>query len=464
MKKLVKIFILALTLVVSFMILSSCSQKSDNATIQIWTYDYNNSSVYGYTTAINNIVIKLGIYCENNNIPYEVVKYNENTLAYEDYILKRNTAMANGNMIIIDNVKNLQDIANHHADYSKLVNYNNLMSAYKNRFCIPVGVGHRALAINNEAIKYYGINIESNVMSYYDYLKIIQQMKEKGAKFKLNMKTHKDIIHYYMMKNSIRYLDGKSEILNNKEDFKATIKKTLIDICEDFKLYNKDIKNFDYLNETESEVYDYVHDEISGLTIMDFGGNFGYNTYLLANYSDFSKLKDNILNTSFIVDSDYTYRSPCAYMYKKVTNDKIYDVFNQILDESYFNLINSSSNIYAPVLDTEKIKEYMEVDENWEHTGLLKAQVREDDEKSVVVLNTVNDAYRMLVKDKDKAKHLADTYYSNNDFYIKIYRQIFSLISNYLINNNFDYNKKEVDDIINKQLDDFILNFYVHYK
>jgi hypothetical protein len=390
------------------------------------------------------------------------VKYNEDTLAYEDYILKRNTAMSKGNMIIIDNIKNLHDIANQHADYSNLANYNNLMTAYKDRFCIPIGVGYRALAINNEILRNYDISIESNVISYYDYLKLIQQMKEKGAKFKPNLKVLQDIINYYMIENGIRYLDEKSEILNNKTDFKAAIKKTLVDICEDFKLYNNDTINFEYIYKTDNELYDYVYDEVSGLTVMDFNG-YGDEMYSLVSYSNFSKLKDDILNTSFVADANITYASPCAYMYKKVTNDKTYDVFNQILDESYFKIINPPNKIYAPVIDTEEIRKHMEVDENWEHNGLLKAQAREDDEESIMVLVTVNDALRMLVKDKDKAKHLADTYYSNNEFYIKIYRLIFTLLKNDLVNNGFNYNKKEVDDIINKQLEDFVLNFNIHY-
>lgn len=462
MKKLVNIIILFLLLTISFLILSSCSPKNNNDIIQIWMYDYNNN--YAYTNAVNNIVVKLSSYCKSNNIPYEVVKYNEDTLAHKDYILKRNTAMAKGNMIIIDDLRNLQDIAMQHVDYTKLANYNNLISAYKDRFCIPVGVGYQAFAINNEAIKYYDINMESNVLSYFDYLKIIQQMKEKGAKFKLNKKIVEDIINYYMMKNNIRYLDEKSAILSNSENFKATIKKTFIEICEEFKLYYKDIENFDFLSQTNNELNYYVHDEISGLTIMSFEDAIGYNTYALANYSEVSNLKDKLLNTSFVVNDTIMYYSPCVYMYKKVTNDKIYDVFNQILSDSYFKLIISTFNIYSPVIDTEKTRNCMEVNENWEHNGLLKAQVREDDEKSLIVLNTVNDALKLLVKDKDKSKHLADTYYNNYDFYINIYNQLLILTRAYLLTDNFDYNIKEVDDMINEELDNFVLNFNVHYK
>ncbi len=441
-------------LITVILLLSSCGTKN-NDTIQIWLYDYNHSG--GYTEAINNIVTKLGLYCTANNIPFEIIRYGENTLSHQDYVLKRNTAMASGNMIILDDARNLHDIANNHADYSKLENYDKLLDVYKNRFCIPAGVGYRAIAINNKIMEHYGISTQRNVISYYDYLELKQQMKEKGAKFKLNEDTHFDVLQYYMIKNNIRYLDENSEILKNKDKFKSAIKKTIIDSYEDFKLYYEDIKDFSHLQQESGRSF-YAYDETSDLKLLET-----YTLYFLSSYSDFAKLNDDIINKTFVI-SDSTFNSPCAYMYKKVTNDKIYDVFNQILDESYYKAIGNinQSSFYFPVMDAEPIRQLIKVDENWEYTGFLKSSFSGESEKDVKLLNTMNDIFEMMVKNNETANHIAGYYFSNEEFNYKIRAEINYLLSKLIIG-NLDYNEKEVDDMINKEIDDFIINFNIHY-
>lgn len=47
-------------------------------------------------------------------------------------------------MIVIDDVRDMYDLKGANADYKKLENYNNLLSGYKDRFCIPLGVAYRA--------------------------------------------------------------------------------------------------------------------------------------------------------------------------------------------------------------------------------------------------------------------------------------------------------------------------------
>lgn len=459
MKKILVIIFLMMILTASFMTLSSCSPKKDEkAAIQIWRYDYEDAGIY--SDAIDSITFKLKTYCMTNNIPVEVMRYGEETLSYEDYLLKRNAAMAKGNMIVLDDARSLHDIALQHADYSKLANYNKLMDQYKDRFCIPIGVGYRATAMNSKVIKHYGINTDKNLINYDEYLQIMQQMKEKGARFKLNFRTFSDTIQYYMIKNGIRYLDEYSDIIKNKEDFKTAIKKTVIEAYEDLKLYN-DNSDINNIFEGESDSYYYIYDKASDLTLLDDyeGGHF------LGVYSDISKLQDDIMNSTLVLDIGVTFYSPCAYLYKKVTNYKVYDVFNQILEMDYYKLANprQGRGAFFPVIDTEEIREFMEVDEHWEHKGVLKAIVKEDTGKDIMILNTVNDGYKLLVKDKTEAKNIADAYFSNNEYYYKIRTMIAQLISR-LSTGNLDYNKKENDEIIDKVIDDFILNFNIHYK
>lgn len=460
MKKILVNIFLMMILMISFMTLSSCSPKNNEKdAIQIWIYDYEDAGLY--TDAVSSIAFKLKTYCMTNNIPVEVVRYGEKTLAYKDYLLKRNTAMAKGNMIVLDDARFLHEIALQHADYSKLENYNKLMDQYKDRFCIPVGVGYRAVAMNSEVMKHYSINLDKNLINYDEYLQIMQQMKEKGARFKLNYRIYSDTIQYYMIKNGIRYLDEYSDIIKNKEAFKTEIKKTVIEAYEDFKLYNDNISDIYNILEEDSDSYYYIYDKASDLTLLDdYKGD-----YLLGVYSNISKLQDDIMNSTLVLDIGVTFYSPCAYLYKKVTNDKIYDVFNQILEIDYYKAVNPtySRGAFFAVADTEEVREFLEVDENWEHKGILKALVKENTGKDIVILNTVNDVYKILVKDKAEAKSIADAFFSNDEYYYKIRSVIIPLI-NRLSTGNLDYNKKEDGEIIDKAIDDFILNFNIHYK
>jgi len=54
-------------------------------------------------------------------------------------------------------------------------------------------------------------------------------------------------------------------------------------------------------------------------------------------------------------------------------------------------------------------------------------------------------------------------YFSNWKLSNKISTQVDTLLEK-LITENLDYNNKEVDDMVNKEIDDFIINFNIHYK
>ena len=237
--------IISITLIIMMMFtFTSCnSVKNDNATIQIWWYNYSYSG--GYTKAIQNVLFQLEFYCKENGIPIEVVIYGEDTLAYEDYILKRNVAMANGNMITIEDADNMWDISKQHADYTKLENYENLLESFKDRFCIPLGVYYGAMDINLDAIKYYDINIDKSLITYDEYLEIKQKMKENSARFKMNLYEYSDIADYYIVKHGLKYVNETSEILSDNNKFKTALKNAIIGTCDDIILYNDSHLNLD---------------------------------------------------------------------------------------------------------------------------------------------------------------------------------------------------------------------------
>ena len=453
-----KRMIISITLIIMILLtLASCnSAKSDNAIIQLWWYDYLNSDLH--TQGVSNVIDKVQMYCESNNIKLEIVKYDINTLSYEDYVLKRNAAMARGNMITIDDARRLHDIAKQHVDYSRVENYNNIMDIYKDRYCIPIGVGYIVNGISNDILNYYGINTDKSLIFTEDYFEIKQEMKKKGAIFRPNELEYNQIIEYYLIKNGLRYIDGDSELLANKNKLKETMKKTVIEIYEDIKLYGKNLKSFDFISKVNKSDKEYIiFDENSGL---DFGmHNQGY---YMTDYTEFNLLNDEILNTTFILSSNIS-NTPCVYVYKKITNDKVYDVLNQLLDVSYYKAISTyREHMYSPTLNTKSVREFLDVDDNWEYNGTLLNGAKNGIAKNIKLVNYFNEIYDAIIKDKEKSKRLVSYYYSNPAYHGAVWREVSGIVQT-LITDELDYTDKETDNIINKSIDEFIINFNVHY-
>ena len=57
----------------------------------------------------------------------------------------------------------------------------------KDRFCIPLGVGHRIKYKFNNAINYYNISTDDPLITYEEYLDIKQQMKKMEQDLNLAM-------------------------------------------------------------------------------------------------------------------------------------------------------------------------------------------------------------------------------------------------------------------------------------
>ncbi len=452
MKKRLISIILIIMLLLS---MASCdTSKNDNATIQLWNYNY--SDAWGYSEAVENVILKIKLYCDANNIPLEIVRYNQDTLSYEDYILKRNAAMASGNMITIDDARRMKDIAKYHADYSKVENYNKLLEMYKDKFCIPMGVGYQTFGISNEILEQYGISIDKPVILYNDYLEIKQELKEKGAKFKLSTIEWYEIIEYYLLKNGLVNLDEKSDLIENTEELKKVIKKTVVEAYEDFKLYNGDYEGLALVSAKDKKVYNQdrmIVDINSGIRLYD--GN--EESKMLSGYIDYSEMNDDILDYTFVIDGT-VFLSPCIYMHKKITNDKIYDVFNELINDSYYRSL-SQWHAYSTVHDTETVRKYLELDDNWEYNGLLKNSSLEKHKKQI---NITNESYRKLIKDEKESEIILGHYFGNSAQSISIAGYVDDL-AKYLITGKLDYNDKNVEDELNRKIDECINNMKVHY-
>ncbi len=451
--------LISIVLIVTILLtLTSCTGvKNDNATIQLWWYNYSNSG--WYTNAVENVLTQLKIYCDENSIPLEIVKYGQDTLAYEDYVLKRNSAMANGNMITIDDARRLHDIEKYHADYSKVENYNQLFDVYKDRFCIPIGIGYRSKAINNLALEYYGINTENSVITYDNYLEIKQQMKKNGAQFRLNQGELNELTDYYLIKNGLRYINEDSQIIDNAEEFKQVIKKSAVEIYDDIKTFYEDYEEFEFSYNGDWSDKDFVrYDKNSGLELK----NDMQDSYMITYYSDYMEFNADILSKTFVV-SYGIFNSPCVFMHKKITNKRIYDVFNKLIDESQYIVATiEKTHGYSPVQNTEKIREILEVDDNWEYNGEYINIVNNGNEIYKKIVDVINESYEVSIKDKESSKLLASYYFNNWEYAEELNKCMYDIIS-HLLANKIDYASPEGDKFMNEYIDEFITNFNVHY-
>lgn len=436
-----------------FMLVSCNNVSEQNHTIQIWSYDYDNAGYY-YNNAVDAILSNAKFFCEKNEIPFEIVRYNSKTLSYDNYILKRNTAAANGNMIIIEDARYLSDISKQHADYSKLEYYDKLFSVYKDKYCIPLGVGYGLIAVYNNAVNYYGIDMEKPIITYNEYLEIKQQMKEQGARFKLNMREYSDIIDYYLIKNSLKFINNDSEILKDNIKFKESIYKTITGICDDIVKYSDDTFSID----DKLSIDNYKsYDKNTELILFDY-----VTQYFLTSYGDFSNLKDSILNTTFAVFPNATAMSPCFYMYKNITNDKIYELANYIVnDNSYLN-ITGNNHLYSPTFNTEKTRKLLELNDNWEYNGIFKINSDRGQKIDTKINNLINDIFEMLVKNEETSKLIASYYYVDIDYSNGVANFVNNLIQELSIK-NFEYTNEETNKMIDDEIDKFINNFKIHY-
>lgn len=464
----------------SLFILTSCSKNSDNATIQLWYYEFNDESNYKYDIRNFDAIIRTAKkFCQDNDIPLEIIKYDESTISHEDYILKRNIAATSGNMIIIEDVKYLHSIAKQHADYTKLEYYDYLISGYKDRFCIPLGSVPTAFSIENKKLEQYGIDTSNKpLLLYSEYLEIKQDMKKKGDRYKLNYSEFGQLIDYYLYKNGLLFINSKNEVVNDNGKLKEALKKSIFDLCNDIVLYFDGLIN-DNLNDNRS---------YQGEGLVDENSELSYKKTLWHLRSIINPYRYNIIeniNTSTYIMHPYAFvdSTPCFYMYKKITNDKIWDLANHLVSEATYLYILNSRGInypyYGPVFNLEATRKRLRVNDNWEYLG--NERFGTNDEK---ILKLINDTYNIFVKDEEKSNEVADYYFYNVDYddVIKklVKKSIFDIADKLLseeekkdkIDNNvlesslekFDSNDEVINRFIEEKIDDFIKNFTVHYK
>lgn len=472
MKKKIVFFILILITIIS---LSSCFNGNkvlyNNDRIQLWYYaEFDAHS----ETNILKIVNKVQEFCDKNGLTLEVFKYDSKILSQDDYKLKRNISAAMGNMIIIEDISSLRDLSDQHADYTKISNYNTLLNAYKDRFCIPFGTLRHAMYIENDAMQYYGIKSGRRLITYTEYLNIKQKMKERGARFKFNYKEFNQIIHYYQHSNGLLFVDEESEIINDKDLFKKAIKKAITEVYNDIFLnHNFDIEYMNYSK--EDPLKETIYDETSSLILQESSRIDGELNNFYRHIMNDSNLQRNVKDipnkTYFINPLGIHYYSINFFMYKKITNDKMYDLLNYIINEETYRLVNTHNDgttiEYVPIFNTDNTKELLNINDNFEFIGKQYISPREIKEIREVKSNF----YEMIFQDGAEAKEIADYHFFNKSYQWQIenfIRERVKEIINYFYDrdislNIIDIENEEVNKIIDEKIDKYAEHVEIYY-
>jgi len=437
--------------------------------IQLWYYYLGREKGAHY-----ELIEGIKKFCEENDIPLEIHEYGSDIITYDDYVLKRNIAAATGNFISIDTLIRLNNMPkNAAADYTKLESYSKLFDVHKGKSCIPLGMYYVGLAINKKAIDYYGIDtFEIPVITYTDYLEIKQEMKEKGAKFKLDYTECREIVNYCLNKNGLLFLDESSEYVKNRDEFKSRLKKSVIDVCNDIILYN-DSKLYNYDPEQFYNNLPHIYDENSNLDLI---GEIETSQFLISPLA--IERISNVSDKTLMIFPYAMNHTPAFFIHKKITNNKIYDIANYILNESrYLELIghgSASEMIYTPVFDTEETRKILQVDDNWEYTGRIGRTINSGGN----IKRIINASYNIFIKDKEKVEEVTKYSYNpiSNPFYdvyiisVKVVEFTEALVfeiakelsgeKNSL--KNFDSEDAKINKMIEDKVNKFVDSYYLY--
>ena len=468
--KLLKILIIIMIL---SLVLTSCSSKSESSenkktdkdkvddinAIQLWYYDYIED--YTYSEIVYNISVKIKAYCKLNNIPLKVVRYDKKKLSYDDYVLKRNTAMATGNVIVIDDARKLADVAKQHYDYTKIERYNDLFDLYKNRYCIPLGVGYTTKSIYDELFVYYGVEPSKDIITYEEYLDLKKATKDKGAKFTFSATEWDEITDHNLIKNDLYMLGERSEVIKDENNFREATKNAIRGIYNDYMKYYNSYSDIEAID--KEVVRNLMYDLNSKINLF---ADSSRQRYLTEYWSYYPGDKNRI----HILMPDYTRVSPCIYINKNITDERVLDIVNDTLRLSYYKTFVfdyqdgfvQPAPWYSPTSNTADMRKYAEVNADWQYNGILMNFVNRGNTVYDEMIDRVNQAYELLYKSGEVSEKNADYYFSNVDYNNLVKKSVQDLARK-LIEDKLDYNDEKVEKMIDKKVNEVIMNFYVHF-
>jgi len=435
-----KKYIIAI-LVLEMLLFTSCNKlennKPNNNIVKIWLYEDENNTIYMDT--MNLVIDELNKSADENNIVLEIKKYSSNELSYDNYILKRNAAIASSDVdILFDNAYNLHSVKEYSADYSKLNTYTNIFENLRQYYCIPIILNITADIINKDVLDYYNIKTDKVIM-VEEYFEIKQKMKEAGAKFKFNEVELNELIQYYINKNSLEILEVDGKLTVNEDNIKNTINQIYQDVIKNYNITDdfemSELNRTVFEKGTERDFYKMLLYRPSA-NVNDFAGASNY--FTITNYSVVLNQNDVIKNTTV----------PCLLINNSTSNENTYKIASILFDNDFQKKI-CDSDIGETVIDTEEIRKYIGFDENWNYK---RFKIEENSTQWDKLLSDMMQKSYEIIRFGDFKKLFFD-YSIEESLQLFIKDEILQMISH----------EKGSQDNFSERLNNYITNFNVRY-
>jgi len=439
-------------MIVIMLILVSCNKAESDNTVRIWMYRY--MGYYGDLDLKDIIENDIKDYAIENDIKVEFMKYSDEELSIEDYILKRNLALEHGNadIVIGDINSGIAKISNYVGDYTKLSNYKNVFDNYKGLYCIPIASLMRTIVVDNEVLNLYGIECNKYI-TLDQYYEIKQTMKERGAKFKYDWAEDSQLFNYYVNKNNIEMIkdDGKFTL------DKKLVLKAVMEISEDIQEHynvDMDIENREEQLYSTENYRGTIYDEASG---RDFAkeGEFLYPL----KFSTLTYEDDDIPFEDYTVVirndiEECMYTLPSLLINKNTKKDNTYKIADFLISDTFQEKIYNSTLAYSTIVDTHEVKEKIGYNDDWsykndsETTKKYNQELNNNDMKDII--DGVKKSYEIF-KSVDAKKVFNTPRLHSEAIYQLINEEVYKIIDD----PNYD------ETVFNKNADEFLINFNV---
>ncbi len=463
-KALIYIFILVS---IGVFFISNLENRNEDNAVEIWWYEYEGE--YLYNRLISRFVDVL-VYNSFalHGITVKEMKYSYKDMTYDDYVFKRNIALSTKNALTIDDTKNLYSLRNYHDDYNKVENYaeDNFVDMFKGKYCIPMGVYSQCVLINKDIFDYYNIEISSNKLyTYSEFLDLRQRLKEEGARFSLNRQDYYYTIDYYIDKNRLNSSDLFDSFDMGEDKFRQALKKTILEIYNDFSSYYDNKINFNTLlgNDYEQSVEfneNKIYDTTSSQVLMS--------TRVVHPFydSDYNRATEDFSNKiPVLLDSYYTrntLKSPSIFIYNKDHDENLYKIASELLTDTYFGILLPSNNYggkhiyYIPTHISQFVYKAYGFDENFMNNSYMANLAKIGQKNLEAQLNLSNVVRTNIMNDAIVGKQIMNSFSRGGSI---------DYLYNFIIEELMKINEDEKNiEKLDKNIYDYTRNYYIRIK
>lgn len=418
------------------MLFVSCNRTDENSTVRIWCYEQISDNKL-YNVPIEKSLDKMTEYARKNNINLEIKKYSQDTLSYEDYILKRNAAIESGDVdILFDTADNLYNLRNKSGDYTKLETYENIIDSMTGYYCIPIDYFTIAKIMNNKVLKHYGISCD-NVITEDEYYKIKQQLKDLGARFDFTLFELKELIYAHCRKNNVQLIKENKKYTLNKDLLKKSIEEIYCNLTDNYGVTS--------IDDEETVFESNVYEKTSGLPFSTVNILSSHDIYWFRR-----ELPKEFTDYIVIITDELEYKDiiiPCIFINGITDKEDAFRLVSLLFTPEFQIDLKIKHRIgIMPVIDTSEVKEAFGFDSNWKCIREFETNTQKD---AVQLYDMKDKAYEQLLT-KDNSHFFTDLK-RENAIETYIYSELKLLVEDPSLFYELD-----------KRIDDFIINLNVY--